>query len=386
MGPMRLPTLFLTLALLSCGDTSDAVPTSTTGGAGTAGTGGSFASGTGGGAGASAPTGGARGGAGSGESSDSGAATPSTDAASLGETGAPASDSATPGNGKDGIVPKSGLLFGAYVDGGQVVPRETLLGRKLSIHHRFYAWSDNWVDANLADDVSSGRIPMSTWEPHTAPLTDISAGKFDAMAHAVAQAAKAVQKPIFLRFAHEMNGDWYEWGGAKNGNDATAPQKYVAAWKHLHDLFVGDGASNVLWIWCPNIGGAPNAAWNQPSAYYPGDAYVDWVAVDGYNWGNSQSWSKWTAFKDILGQVYASYAAMGKPLMIAETGSVEGGGDKAMWVNDLRGDLKTTFPAVKALVYFDTFDAINKADWKIDTSQASLAAFVAMGKDAYFNP
>jgi hypothetical protein len=335
---------------------------------------------SGGGGGASAGAGG------SGDATASDAAPPSTDGAVANESGAPSSDSGSPGGGRDTVVPKSGLLFGAYVDGGQVVPRETLLGRKLSIHHRFYAWTDNWVDDNLADDVASNRIPMSTWEPHTAPLTDISAGKFDAMAHTVAKAAKAVQKPIFLRFAHEMNGDWYEWGGAKNGNDASGPQKYVAAWKHLHDLFVADGATNVLWIWCPNIGGAPNAAWNQPSAYYPGDAYVDWVAVDGYNWGDSQTWSKWTAFKDILGPVYASYAAMGKPFMIAETGSVEGGGDKSLWVNDVRDNLKSMFGVVKAFVYFDTYDAINKTNWKIDSSQGALAAFVAMGKDAYFNP
>ena len=276
-------------------------------------------------------------------------------------------------------------MFGEYVDGGQIVPRETLLGRKISIHHRFYAWTDNWIDDNLSEDVAAGRIPMATWEPHTGPLTDIAAGKFDTMAHTFAQAAKAVGKPIFLRFAHEMNGDWYAWGGAKNGNDASGPQKYVAAWKHLHDSFVGDGATNVLWIWCPNIGGAPNAAWNTPMAYYPGDNYVDWVAVDGYNWGTSQTWSKWTAFKDILAPVYASYSAMGKPLMIAETGSVEGGGDKAAWVNDLRANMKTSFPAVKAFVYFDTFDAINKTDWKIDSSQGALAAFIAMGKDCLFS-
>jgi beta-mannanase len=277
-------------------------------------------------------------------------------------------------------------LFGAYVDGGQIVPRETLLGRKIPIHHRFYAWTDNWIDDNLSEDVAAGRTPMATWQPTTGALTDITGGKYDTMAHTYAQAAKAVGKPIFLRWGHEMNGDWYPWGGAKNGNDATAPQKYVAAWKHLHDLFVADGATNVLWIWCPNIGGAPNAAWNQPSAYYPGDAYVDWVAVDGYNWGTSQTWSKWTAFKDILGPVYAAYVAMGKPLMIAETGSVEGGGDKAAWVNDLRANMKTSFPGVKAFVYFDTYDTINKTDWKIDSSQGALAAFIAMGKDAYFNP
>jgi mannan endo-1,4-beta-mannosidase len=106
----------------------------------------------------------------------------------------------------------------------------------------------------------------------------------------------------------------------------------------------------------------------------------------GYNWGDSQTWSKWTVFPDILGPVYASYAAMGKPLMIAETGSVEGGGDKAAWVTQLRDSLKTSFPAIKAFVYFDTFDALNKTDWKFDTSPAAAQAFRGMAQDPYFNP
>jgi beta-mannanase len=141
----------------------------------------------------------------------------------------------------------------------------------------------------------------------------------------------------------------------------------------------------VLWVWCPNSDSVPNVDWNQPSAYYPGDEYVDWVAVDGYNWGTSPSWGQWRSFKDILSPVYASYAAMGKPFMVAETGSTESGGDKGAWFNALQSDIKT-FPAVKALVYFDTYDANLKIDFKIDSSPKSLMAFKALSKDEYFNP
>jgi beta-mannanase len=141
----------------------------------------------------------------------------------------------------------------------------------------------------------------------------------------------------------------------------------------------------VLWVWCPNSDSVPNVDWNQPSAYYPGDAYVDWVAVDGYNWGTSPSWGQWRSFKDILSPVYAFYAARGKPFMVAETGSTESGGDKGAWFNALQADIKA-FPAVKALVYFDTYDANLKIDFKIDSSPKSLAAFEALSKDAYFNP
>ncbi len=364
------------------GTASNAGSTSVAG-AGSSGSGSISTAGGGGASGGGATGGGATGG--SANAAGAAGAGVGGAAGSVGGGGSPAIDPSTPGDEKADLVPKTGLRFGAYVDGGQLAPREALLERKLAIRHRFFAWTDNWIDDDLKTDVAAKRIPMATWEPRTASLADITAGQFDAMAHERAQAAKAVGKPIFLRFAHEMNGDWYPWGGAKNGNDASGPQKYVAAWRHLHDLFVADGATNVVWVWCPNIGGSPNADWNQPSAYYPGDAYVDWVGVDGYNWGTSQSWSKWTAFNDILGSVYASYAAMGKPMMVAETGSVEGGGDKAAWVVALGQTLKT-FPAVKAFVYFDTYDELNKTDWKIDSSMSARDAFVALVKDPYFNP
>ena len=89
-------------------------------------------------------------------------------------------------------------------------------------------------------------------------------------------------RPLMLRFGHEMNGDWYGWSGARNGGSLAAPEQFVATWQYVHRRFTSAGATNVTWVWCVNHESVPNASWNVPENYYPGDAYVDWTCADGY--------------------------------------------------------------------------------------------------------
>jgi beta-mannanase len=173
----------------------------------------------------------------------------------------------------------------------------------------------------------------------------------------------------------------YSWDGANNGADATATTTFIAAYRHIHDLFVAAGATNALWVFCPNVDSVPNESWNQWQNYYPGDAYVDWMGFDGYNWGTVQTTSTWQSFPTIAGRIYPSLATKGKPIMIPETAIAELGGDKAAWIARILPSLETMFPGVKALVWFQ----MNKeTDWRIDSSAA--AAFVTMANDPYFNP
>ena len=89
---------------------------------------------------------------------------------------------------------------------------------------------------------------------------------------------KAWGKPLMLRFAHEMNGDWYPWSEGVNGNGAG---QYVAAYRRVVTLFRSVGATNVTWVWSPNVaypGSVPL------SRLFPGDGYVDRTGLDGYNW------------------------------------------------------------------------------------------------------
>ncbi|HXU70480.1 MAG TPA: glycosyl hydrolase [Polyangia bacterium] len=281
--------------------------------------------------------------------------------------------------------PTSGALFGAFVGVGNndtpdFLSEEQLLGRRWVIDNRFYSYED-FVADRTAWDVAEKTLPLITWEPHW-PLDDIIAGTYDDIFHMRAQGLRDLGVDILLRWGHEMNGNWYPWAGANNGGASGGPAKYIAAYHHVHDLFVADGATNVYWVWCPLVADVPAESWNHWTNYYPGDDYVDWVGLDAYNWGNSSSCCTWQSFGDLVTDLYGDYAGK-KPLILAETASAEVGGNKAAWIDDMHAQLKTTFTGIKAVVWFD----INKeTDWRIDSSPTALAAYQAMALDPYFNP
>ena len=89
--------------------------------------------------------------------------------------------------------------------------------------------------------------------------------------------------PFFLRFNREMNGFWFPWGDEVNGNK---PGEFVTAWRHVHDIFTEVGATNATWVWCPNID-LTRKLQTPLQDLYPGDDYVDWTCLDGFNWGTT---------------------------------------------------------------------------------------------------
>jgi beta-mannanase len=202
----------------------------------------------------------------------------------------------------------------------------------------------------------------------------VTSGSQDALIAKAADALAAFRQPVFLRWAWEMNGNWYDWGGPRNGNN---PAGFVAAWRHIHDIFVAHKAVNVAWVWGPNAGSAPEQAWNAMGHYYPGDAYVDWVGISGYFTGRETPASLFAAITSGYGNR--------KPIMIAETGALERGGTvKADWIRALDAWI-VAHPAVGALVWFDTNnDKGNTKDWRIDSSPSSLAAYKEMAADPRF--
>ncbi len=222
-----------------------------------------------------------------------------------------------------------------------------------------------------------GSIPMVTWDPWvygkgahqpTYSLTNIIAGNFDSYITQYAQAAKAWGYPFFLRFAQEMNANWYPWGlGAKGMNNK--PVDYRNAWIHIHNIFMQVGATNVTWAWTPAAGDGEGTI---DQSMYPGDSYVDWVGLSGYNWAGSPStWQSFSRiFKLSLGYLSAITA---KPIFIAETASVEIGGSKSDWITDVYDtQVPTHFPQIKAIIWYNRG---NKTDWWIESSVQSTQAF-----------
>jgi hypothetical protein len=281
-----------------------------------------------------------------------------------------------------------GLLLGAYVnpdetwrgladDQRKVAEFEALIGRKLEIDMRYHGWSTAWPTEMETWDANEGRIPMVTWgSPDSGPtLAQINSGSQDDWLAERAEAARDLGRPVFLRPLWEMNGNWSAWDGAHNGHD---PSAFIAAWRRMHDIFAREGAHNVIWVWAPNVTDVPAKRWNHWANYYPGDRYVDWVGMDGYNWGTTIRWHHWQSFAAIVRPLYASYAGR-KPIMVAETASAEVGGNKAAWIRAADSALRSRFPAIKAFVWFN---AAKETNWPVDSSTTALAAFRALANDS----
>ncbi len=300
----------------------------------------------------------------------------------------------------DGKVPSSTNMQ----PGGVFDTFETRSKKKMSIIH----WGQPWVlsdgtwgefQTSYFDNVRNhGSLPMINWASQKLgagtdqadfQLRDIYNGNYDAYIQRWATAAKTWGHPFFLRFDHEMNGWWYPWAEGKtssgvivNGNSAG---DYVKAWRHVHDIFVSVGATNVTWVWAPNQMGT-SSQYPALSSLYPGDAYVDWTALDVYN-----KYSTWaginplltgsegmTWFKNSYNEVLS--VAPGKPMMLSEFASIEagdGGAKKAAWIKDaLTTQFPTNFPKIKAVVYMN-WDINAGKTYPIQSSQAATDAWAA---------
>lgn len=229
--------------------------------------------------------------------------------------------------------------------------------------------------ATMQGLASRAIVPLVTVEPWdsssaTDPrysLANIVRGDFDAWFAAGADTARSYGRPFYLRFAPEMNGRWAPWEAGVNGNTA---QQYIDAWRHVHAIFASRGATNVRWVWGPNVFGGGSAVDFTP--YYPGSDVVDVLALDGYNWGSADVWQ---TYSQVFGPSYDALCKLDatKPVMIAETASAESGGDKAAWITSAyTREIAARTPRVKVVVWFD----VNKeTDWRVESSTRSLDAY-----------
>ena len=266
---------------------------------------------------------------------------------------------------------------------------EASIGRQTDVFLWYESIGEDFYADAFRPMAQEGRAIQLAWEPHDFSLPannqpayrlkNITAGNFDTDIRRWARQLRDFGYPIYFRPMCEMNGDWVTWGGTVNGN---VPSDYIPAWRHIHDIFVQEGATNVKWVWAPNRDGSNSEAQATFNTYYPGDAYVDYVGINGYNWGtlyNTPDWtSSWQSFEEVMRYSYDVAAAnTSKPIVIAETATTEVGGNsqnggKAQWISDALASLPTRFPRISMLTWFN----INKeTDWRVESSSGSLQAF-----------
>jgi hypothetical protein len=304
----------------------------------------------------------------------------------------------------------AGVMLGAHIGAAHdpnskadFTAVETAIGRKLAIDNDHEDWEVFPNVDRIRWDAQNGRLSMLSWRikfdrshPNggCATADAINAGTYDAQLKRQAQAIESIGRPVLIRFNYEMTGNKEDdcfAGFRVKSNIPLAASKYVTAWRHVVGVFRSVGATNARWVFAPGHGAYANGHWKP---FYPGDAYVDWIAVDCYNKSG-----KSVSFADDPGiqAFYRVAAPMGKPLMVSETGAPNdprlNPDPQTVWLNTARAFLKSK-PAIKAFVWWSGSGRHgHRRHHSSDPTYAGsgymlkgsgLAAFRAMASDPYF--
>jgi len=287
------------------------------------------------------------------------------------------------GEARDPLASGSKVAFGIDLDAptsAQLDAFSRLAGARPKIVMWYQTWDEPLFFLSQIQAVSAlGAIPMITWDPTAIgvgiPFSAIVAGRFDSYIKSAADAAAALHQPMYIRFAHEMNLAGSPFGPGRGGNTAAT---FVAAWRHVVTIFRQQGATKVSWIWSPNVDCSGKCPF---TAFYPGDSWVDWVALDGYNY-SAVDGDPWMTFDQVFASSYAILTRMtSKPVMIGETASAETGGSKAQWIHGMGQALASRLPRVRAVIWFQR---VKETDWRINSSPQSLAAFRTLVRSPLF--
>lgn len=256
-------------------------------------------------------------------------------------------------------------------------------------HASIVMWFSDWEHV-VRPDIDQlrmidarGSLPEITWEPWDSlkglnvpqpryTLRTIIDGRHDDYIRRWARALASYGGPVRLRFAHEMNGNWYPWAEASNGN---RPGDFVKAWRHVHAIFTAAGAWNVEWVWAP-------VALHVTGQLYPGAAYVDRVGLSGFVGGVQLRFARFRSFDALLGRPLRALGQIAprKPVEISELGVSDQGGDKAGWITGMFRSLAGR-PQIDALVWFNLR---KQSDWRIQSSKGVERAFAEGAQDQRF--
>ena len=227
----------------------------------------------------------------------------------------------------------------------------------------YLSWGNPLAVRAIQNAWSYGALYYMVWEPYHTTVAAIADGRSNGYITRFAREVRALNLPLAISFGHEFNGFWYPWG-----TTGTTAAQFVAAWRLIHRLFAAAHATNVIWVWNPNVISAEPQL--PLSAYYPGDGYVDWVGVTGYF-----STTGPDTFDSLYGPTMQEIRAFtAKPFFIAET-SVETGANAVAAAQALVGGVRQRSD-VLGFVWFDFYKA--GVDWRL-RSRPPVRAAVAAG-------
>jgi mannan endo-1,4-beta-mannosidase len=236
------------------------------------------------------------------------------------------------------------------------------MGAEPNIVVYYSGWKDPFQARFASEAQKHGTVVLVQLMPRGISMASIAAGNWDSYLRTYAASVRSFGGQIILSFAPEMNGPWYSYGYRQ-----TSPATFVAAWRHVVDMFRAEGASNVTWLWTvnrsnPGVTGSPRRWW-------PGTGYVTWVGVDGYFIQSKDSF--WTVFAPTFAQIRQFTS---KPVLLSEVavGPLAG---KSRKIPDLFAGIRRLH--LLGLIWFDVRQhaGIYHQDWRLEDNPAALAVF-----------
>ncbi len=294
----------------------------------------------------------------------------------------------------------NGMVWGAYVSprtgeseqtAVQRMERDT--GREMGVVREFVQWDEAFPDSyhrwlrdsnrTIILSVKSNRMGGSV-----VPWASIAAAVPGSTLHTEierwADRMKALGVPAYFAFNHEPEA-------GTNLSKGTAAD-FIAAWRKIRGVFRSREVTNTKFIWIMTdysffVGSQDR---RDAAKWYPGDDYVDAMGADAYNWYNCREGidTAWWSLERIITPFRDFGAAHPEEeLWLPEWASAEDPANptrEAEWINQARALFKRPdFAQFKGVAHFDRSHGPG-CQWFADSSPASLAAFRAMGQDAFY--
>ncbi len=255
----------------------------------------------------------------------------------------------------------SRLYYGAKVY-DPLMPWESRLGRRLSVHRSFYqAYQMDLLVGQARRDLRHGRLPhVSTKPPST--WRSVATGQDDAWLRLLADRLRQLGGPVFFTIHHEPEDNAIGSG--------MQPQDFVAMTSRVVSIF-SLRAPNVSvvpvlmsWTFDERSGRNP-AEWFVPSAPVFGvDIYNPWSQTNG---------SPWESFDSQL-QDTVKYAH-GLPIAVGEYGcrtDPSNPGRAADWMRDAFDSARAN--NVVSMSYFNTWENAPDGTWELDAERERVFA------------
>ncbi len=289
------------------------------------------------------------------------------------------------------------ILFGATPEfpgtTNGVTAFEAGIGRQLDFVRVFENWDSDFPSSFHNDMVASGRTMLLSVKP----IGNGGWVSYESIANA--QPGSAVYNkmiewvneviglgvPVWFTFSHEP-----EAGGSPSGTD----DEFIAAWRRFVNEFRARGATNVefVWIMTDYAFELPPSDRRHAPFWYPGDAYVDHIAADAYNWSDCRPgiFNPWRSLEDVIDPLREfGLDHPDKGLILAEWASTEdgdGGARKAAWISEAADLFKQPgWEQFIAVAWFGVIDATYPGcAWPAASTPTALNALAAMAADPFY--